>query len=75
MNIKGIGKVKAIQVKCVAELAKRFRQATVSDKLVFDQPKLIAEYYMEELRHEEQEKLLLLMLNTKSMLIKEKVLS
>ncbi len=75
MNIKGIGKVKAVQLKCVAELAKRFRQASVKDKLSFREPRIIAEYYMEELRHEEQEKLMLLMLDTKSQLIRERVLS
>lgn len=75
MQIKGIGKVKAVQLKCVAELAKRFRQATAGEKLSFTEPESIAEYYMDKMRHEEQEELLLLMLNTKNRLIKEKVLS
>lgn len=75
MSIKGVGLVKAMQLKCVAELAKRIRQATARERLSFLQPGQIADFYMEELRHEEQEKIILLMLNTKSQLIGEKVLS
>lgn len=75
MGIKGIGKVKAVQLKCVAELAKRIRQASVKDMLNFKEPGIIAEYYMDELRHEERERLLLLMFNTKNQLIREKLLS
>lgn len=75
MQIKGIGKVKAVQLKCITELAKRYRQASVKETFSFEEPAGVAEYYMEQLRHEEQEKTLLLMLNTKSKLIKEKILS
>lgn len=75
MQIKGVGKVKAIQLKCVAELAKRFNKAVRKEKLSFVEPKSIADYYMEELRHEEKEKLLVLMLDSKNRLIKEEILS
>ena len=40
----------------------------------FKTPASVAEYYMEDLRHEEQEVLLLLMLNQKGRLIREKYL-
>lgn len=75
MRIKGVGRVKAVQLKCVAELAKRISRARAQERLSFQEPASVAEYYMEELRHEEQEKLLLLMLNTKSSLIRDKVMS
>lgn len=75
MQIKGVGKVKAVQLKCVAELAKRLSRASARERLSFQEPDSIASYYMEELRHEEQEKLLLLMLNTKGSLIRDKVMS
>lgn len=75
MKIRGIGKVKAIQIKCIAELSIRIARASTSKGLCFQQPKTIAAHYMEVLRHEEQEKLLLLSLNTKNYLICEDVLS
>lgn len=75
MQIKGVGKVKAVQIKCVAELSKRFNKAMCQERLSFDEPYSIAQYYMEELRHEECERLLLLMLDTKNGLIKDTVIS
>lgn len=75
MKINGIGRVKAVQLKCVAELAKRFNKAVREERLLFNEPESIARYYMEELRHEECERLMLIMLDTKNRLIKETVLS
>ena len=71
MQIKGIGKVKAIQILCLSELAKRLAKASAKDMLSFSSPDTIARYYMEDLRHEKQEIMKLLMLNSKSMLIGE----
>lgn len=68
-RVKGIGKVKAIQILCISELAKRLAQAGASEELSFDNAKSIASYYMEEMRHQRQENLKLLLLNTKSRLI------
>lgn len=70
-SIKGIGKVKAIQILCLSELAKRLSKAKAKEKLTFTLPSSIAEYYMEEMRHQKQEHMKLLMLNTKSQLIGE----
>ena len=71
MRMKGIGKVKAVQILCLSELAKRLAKASAKERLCFQDPKSIACYYMEELRHEKQERTKLLMLNTKSMLLGE----
>ena len=43
--------------------------------LCFQSPATIAQYYMEDLRHEKQEHMKLLMLNSKSMLIGESDIS
>lgn len=75
MQIKGVGKVKAVQVKCIMELSKRIAMASAKKRLSFQRPETIAEYYMEDMRHEEQEKLRLLLLNTKNHLIKEQIIS
>ncbi len=70
-SMKGIGTVKAVQILCLSELAKRLSKATAKDGLVFTLPSSIAEYYMEEMRHQKQETMKLLMLNTKSKLLGE----
>jgi DNA repair protein RadC len=75
MKIKGVGKVKAIQISCISELAKRLAKAKANSSLKFTCPASIAQYYMEELRHENQEIMKLLMLNSKSHLIGETIIS
>lgn len=72
-KIPGIGQVKAVQIKCVAEISRRFAKAERHNGLNFRNPRSIAEYYMEEFRMKTQEHMLLIMLNTKSVLIGEKV--
>ena len=71
MTIKGIGKVKAIQISCISELAKRLSKAYYQEALCFSEPDTIARYYMEDMRHGKQEQMKLLMLNTKAKLIGE----
>ncbi len=71
ISIKGVGKVKAIQILCISELAKRLSKALVAPTLSFQNPATIAKYYMEDLRHCQQENMKLLLLNTKSKLIGE----
>ena len=75
MKIRGIGRVKAIQLKCIAELSKRMAKQQAKRRLSFTDPETVADYYMEDFRHEEQEKLLLIMLNSKGNLLGEEVIS
>ena len=75
MAVQGVGKVKAIQLKCIAELARRFAKAQAYGGLSFNEPKTIAEYYMEDFRHEEKEKCVVLMLDSKCTLLKESHIS
>ena len=75
IHMKGIGKVKAIQILCLSELAKRLSKASAEEKLNFNSPESIARYYMEDLRHEKQEHMKLLLLNTKTKLIGETIIS
>ena len=73
--IPGIGRVKALQVKCIAEFSRRFARARVQSTLSFHDPSSVADYYMEDLRHEEREKVMLLMLDTRGRLLAEEVIS
>jgi DNA repair protein RadC len=73
--IKGVGQVKAVQILCIAELAKRIAKTTIGNQVEWNSPDMIAAYYMEELRHKEQEELRLILLNTKNRLIQDIVLT
>ncbi len=75
MGIPGIGEVKAVKIKCIAELAVRMATERAADTLRFDNPETVASYYMEKLRHEENEKVLLLLLDSKLHLLDERVIS
>lgn len=75
MKISGIGEVKAIRLKCLAELARRISRMTAKKGLKFDRPETIWQYYKESMRHEERERVLLIMLDQKLQLICDAVLS
>ena len=68
-QVRGIGKVKAIQIRCLAELARRMAKAEALEGLDFSSPNTIARYYMEDMRHRQKEVMKLLLLNTKAKLI------
>ena len=72
LHIKGVGMVKAVQILCIGELAKRIASMPFVDNVKYDSPKKIAGYYMERLRHLEQETLHVMFLDTKCKLIKSK---
>ncbi len=73
-SIKGIGKVKAIQLKAVCELAKRM-SIPINNTIVIRTPEDIAEILMEELRFEKREIIKLVLLNSKNIIIKMKNIS
>ena len=68
-KIPGIGKVKAIQLKCICEISKRISLDNAKRNIVFSDPSSIARYYIEKLRHEEQEHVYCVMLDSKNALI------
>lgn len=74
-KIRGIGPVKAIQLKCVAELSKRIAKTKASPHVCMTSPKTIADYYMERLRHENKEHLIVCMFDNKCHLKGDKLLS
>jgi len=70
MKIKGIGKVKAIQLKAVCELATRMNAITNYKEKQILRPYDIAEILMEKMRFEKQEILKVALLNNKNKLEK-----
>lgn len=51
LKIHGIGKVKAIQLKAVAELSRRIAKTNSGYHMKLKEPASIADYYMEQMRH------------------------
>lgn len=74
-EIPGIGKVKAIQLKSIGEISKRIAAATHAKGVSLESAEKVAGYYMERLRHEEKENLLLCMFDTKCQWIGDEVIS
>ncbi|MEZ3445353.1 MAG: DNA repair protein RadC [Lachnospiraceae bacterium] len=75
MQIPGIGEVKAVQLLCIAEIAKRTSNMQARPDLTFDKPETVAAYYMEKMRHRDTEQLLLVLLDAKRHIVHESVLS
>lgn len=74
-KVHGIGRVKAIQLKAITELAKRMSKATYADKLVITSPSIVAGYYMEEMRHLDREHMKVVLADTKYNVIGDYLLS
>jgi len=70
MKIKGIGKIKAIQLKAVGELAKRISKPIHINKIRITNSKDVANLIMPELRYEKREKVKLIILNNKNIVLK-----
>ncbi len=74
-ELEGVGDVKACQIMCIGELSKRISRSGAKKMLDFRNPASIADYYMERLRHEEQEIVICMMLDTKNHLLGEEELT
>ena len=74
-RVPGIGEVKAVQLACISELAKRMSRGSVRREEVFLSPESVALYYMEEMRHREKEELRTAYLDTKGRLLADLCLS
>ena len=70
MKIKGIGKVKAIQLKAVCELTKRISRPINNEKKAIKTPKDVAEILIPELRYEKREIVKVLILNSKNIVLR-----
>ena len=70
MQIKGIGRVKAIQLVAVGELAKRMSKPLNILNIKITSPKDVADLLMDELRYEKRELIKVIILNTKNNILK-----
>lgn len=70
MSIKGMGRVKAVQIKAICELATRMNRPSNYRKIQIKRPNDIAELLMNDLRFEKNEIVKLVILNNKNVIIK-----
>lgn len=70
MQINGIGKVKAIELKAIGEITKRMSQPINLNKVVLTTKKDVADLVMQEMRYEKNEVLKLILLNNKNVVQK-----
>jgi len=70
MKIKGIGRVKAIQLKAIGELAKKILKTINKKRIKIKNTKEVAELLMSELRYEKREMAKLIILNNKNIIIR-----
>ena len=77
LRIHGIGRVKALQIRCIAELSLRIAQAKIGaeDQLIYNNPDVLGSYYMEQMRHESQEIVMVLCLSSKGKLLSRAIIS
>ena len=69
-NIKGIGKVKALQIKAIAELTKRMSMPINFKNIKIKMPQDVANILMEELKYEKREIVKVIILNIKNIVLK-----
>ena len=75
MSVKGIGEVKAVKLKCLAELSMRMSTERAKEGLRFGSSAQVAVYFMERLRHKATECVILACLDAKGQLLSEKKMS
>lgn len=74
-RIKGVGRVKAIELLCLTELTKRMSREIHEESLRLSTPDSVANYYMQDMRHLTREQVVLLMLDSKNKMVKDMIIS
>ncbi len=75
LKIPGVGKVKAIQLKAVCELSKRIATTKRGYSLKLNNPKSIADYFMETMRHMSVEVVISAYFDSKNNFLGDKLIS
>ncbi|WP_026523540.1 RadC family protein [Butyrivibrio sp. MB2005] len=74
-SVPGIGDVKAIKIKCIAELSNRIARCRSLQLLEFKSPAMIADYYMESMCHKDKEHVIVAFFNHQMAFIGDEVIS
>lgn len=73
--VKGIGKVKAVQILAVLELCRRLSKQRYSYAVKVASPQDISDYFMEDIRHVREEKFIIALLDAKSKMTGYEIIS
>lgn len=73
--IPGIGTVKAVQLRCIGELARRLAKSSLKRGDILSSPSGVADYFMEDMRHLKQEEIFVAMFDTRNRLIHSSMIS
>lgn len=74
-SIKGIGKVKSLQLKAIAEISKRLSKSYAVAKFRITSPSSVANIFMEDMRYLTKEHIKVVLLDTKNGIITDKDIS
>ena len=75
LSIPGIGQIKAIQLKAIAELSLRIAKTKKVQSIRMNNPQTIADYYMEQMRHLTNEVVICAYFDVKSRFLGDKFIS
>ena len=75
VSIEGIGRVKAVQLRCLCEIAKRMSKRSDFRRLDLSGTRLIADHYMPDMAHLESEKVVAVLLDARCRLIRDIVIA
>ncbi|MBR5337330.1 MAG: DNA repair protein RadC [Lachnospiraceae bacterium] len=75
VRIDGIGKVKALQILAICEIARRMSAAKAVSRISLKNPATISDFFMETLRHLTQEHFIIAMFNSNNELITHKLIT
>jgi DNA repair protein RadC len=74
-SVKGIGRVKSIQLKAIAEISTRLSKSYAVQRFKISSPHSVANIFMEEMRYLSKEHIKVLFLDTKNGIITDKDIS
>lgn len=73
-KVKGIGLYKALILKAAFELGERMHSGSLDEKIQITSPQDVANFMMGKMEHLTQEKFIVLFLNSKNVIIKQKTI-
>lgn len=73
-KVKGIGLYKALILKAAFELGERMHSGSLDEKIQITSPQDVADFMMGKMEHLTQEKFIVLFLNSKNVVIKQKTI-
>ena len=75
LSVSGIGKVKAVQLKAITELSRRMSKEEARGRLSLNDPGSIAQFFREDMRYLQKERVYAAFFNTAGGLIREVLIS